>query len=333
MPEGTDPTGYQVVIYMYDGTVYNSFSLDTPEGTMGGHDVYVIDDTSLGFPTSDPTGNLYPDDAIALVDPDGNVVQFVSYWDNTVTATEGPAAGMTSTDVGTADAESSLQSDDGGTSYYTQSSTNPGVIAACCAPGSIVLTSDGMKPVENLSVGDCVVTPSGEQHPILWTWNEDQPLDDLRRHQKPVLISKDALGPGRPVRDMIVSGQHRIVVGGFGQLTHMFDAPVMVSAKSLGALKSVRFMHGRRSIRWHHFLCDTLSVAMVDGLASESLLPGPVLLHGLSAEAHAEIEAALPDALHGAVPCRSVLPCLTVGEARRVRRAHSPQEVRQARVA
>ena len=38
------------------------------------------------------------DEAIALVDPSGNVIQFLSY-EGEVTATNGPAAGMTSTEL------------------------------------------------------------------------------------------------------------------------------------------------------------------------------------------------------------------------------------------
>ena len=41
-------------------------------------------------------------DGVALVDPNGGVVQFLSY-EGTFTATEGPANGMSSTDIGVAE--------------------------------------------------------------------------------------------------------------------------------------------------------------------------------------------------------------------------------------
>ena len=128
LPTGTDPSGYGVTIYMADGTVYTSFPLGSSVGTMAGHDVYVIDQSTPGFSTGDSMGNMYPDDALALTDGGGTVVQFISYWSNTVTATEGPAVGATSTDVGTTDPGQSLQSDDGGASYFVQSSPNSGSI-------------------------------------------------------------------------------------------------------------------------------------------------------------------------------------------------------------
>ena len=75
-----------------NGAAYNTIALS---GTL------VDDGTGTGFASVDAVGmqNGSPD-GLALVDPDGNVVEFLSY-EGTMTATDGPAAGLTSTDVGT----------------------------------------------------------------------------------------------------------------------------------------------------------------------------------------------------------------------------------------
>lgn len=89
---GTDLTGYSVALYNgSNGTVYDTIALSG-----------VIDDEgngygALGFERAG-LQNGSPD-GLGLIAPDGHVVEFLSY-EGPMTATSGPAAGMTSTDIG-----------------------------------------------------------------------------------------------------------------------------------------------------------------------------------------------------------------------------------------
>lgn len=92
--EGGDLTGWTVVLYNGNGGApYNTLSLT---GTLVGED-------GTGYASVDAVGiqNGGPD-GIALVNPDGEVIEFISY-EGEMTATSGPAAGMTSVDVGVAE--------------------------------------------------------------------------------------------------------------------------------------------------------------------------------------------------------------------------------------
>ena len=321
LPAGTDPAGYTVQIYMFDGSVFDAFPLGTSSGTMGGYDVYVIDASTPGFDDGgvDPTGNLYPDDALALVNSSGTVEQFVSYWGSTVTATEGPAAGQTSTDVGTAAMGESLQSDNAGASYFAQSAPNSGTIPACYAPGSLIATPDGPRCVEDICVGDEVIIANGASRTVSrtvrWVWSGCQPLEDLEPHQKPILIQAGALGLNRPSKDLIVSAQHRIVVGAYGQLEALFDRPRMVPAKALTHHRGIRFMLGKQSMNWHHFLCDEHSIVFANDLASETLLLGSTIVQSLSTVQRSKLSKALHRAITSTTCDQPVLQCLSVNEA------------------
>lgn len=95
-PAGTDLSGWQVVLYNGASTsraTYNTRVLaGTVPATCGTRGVIVLTYGSNGIQNGAPDG-------IALVDGAGNVVEFLSY-EGSFTAANGPAAGMTSVDIG-----------------------------------------------------------------------------------------------------------------------------------------------------------------------------------------------------------------------------------------
>ncbi|MGF1663812.1 MAG: ExeM/NucH family extracellular endonuclease [Kineosporiaceae bacterium] len=114
---GTDLTGWSVVLYNGSSTSLAPYdtrtlsgAVDSPAGDPSGDGVVVLEYATNGIQNGAPDG-------LALVDPAGTVVEFLSY-EGVVTAAAGPAAGLTSTDVGAAESGSepagqSLQKVDG----------------------------------------------------------------------------------------------------------------------------------------------------------------------------------------------------------------------------
>ncbi|MHA6326922.1 Hint domain-containing protein [Roseivivax sp. CAU 1753] len=309
---GADMSGYSVYVYKGEGVIFDGpLSLGSSVSTNDGKDVYVVDSATPEFAGFN---NQY---AVALVDDLGNVVQFVSFHGNSVTATEGPANGLTSTEIGTADTGETLQSDDGGSSYYAQSSPNKGTVP-CYATGTLIDTPDGPRAVETLQVGDLVVTLDHGPQPIRWIRSSDHALHEVGNDAKPVLFGAGALGHGLPAQGLIVSPQHRILVGGHGQLDGWFKSERFAPAKSLTALPGVRHMKGKQTITWIHFACDRHEVVTANGCLSESLLLGPMVAKGLTAKERVALSniygATLSpdDALNGP----AARACLSVGEVR-----------------
>ena len=151
----------------------------------------------------------------------------------------------------------------------------------CFAPGTLIDTPQDPRKIETLSPGDLVQTLDGSACPIRWVHSSDTPIeggdDDF-----PVLIKAGSLGAGQPASDLIVSPQHRILVGEQGQLEDCFDAPALVPAKALAGLNGIRQMRGKSKITWWHFACDTHEVIRANGACAESLLIGKMVLNGLS---------------------------------------------------
>jgi uncharacterized protein len=106
-PAGTDLTGWTLVLYnggtngvnAQAATVYNTRTLSgTVQDQANGYGTI-----SFAYPRDGIQNG--PNDGIALVDPFGRVVQFISY-EGPITAANGPAAGMTAQDIGVVQAGS-----------------------------------------------------------------------------------------------------------------------------------------------------------------------------------------------------------------------------------
>ncbi|WP_298914184.1 ExeM/NucH family extracellular endonuclease [uncultured Roseobacter sp.] len=92
-PAGFDLTGWSLVLYNgSNGASYNTLDLSGLTVTDSGNGFGFVSVDAVGIQNGSPDG-------IALVDNTGGVVEFLSYEGNLV-ATDGPAAGLTSTDIG-----------------------------------------------------------------------------------------------------------------------------------------------------------------------------------------------------------------------------------------
>lgn len=136
----------QVLVEFYNGNngaVYNSFDLTALTPTSDGtYDYYVIDLPANGLQNGSPDG-------IALSNG-GAVIEFLSY-EGTMDATDGTAAGMTSTDIGVAESSSnpigfSLQRNDDGTWREAEAETKGAENVPVVETAQIVITEIMQNP-------------------------------------------------------------------------------------------------------------------------------------------------------------------------------------------
>src|SRR5262249_50573383 len=93
------------------------------------------------------------------------------------------------------------------------SGTDVFLSTACFVVGTRIATPNGEMAVEALHEGDLVTTLAGEAKRIRWIGRGDAPLSDANRCDlAPVIVRRDALGPGMPSRDLHLTRKHAVLV-------------------------------------------------------------------------------------------------------------------------
>lgn len=169
-------------------------------------------------------------------------------------------------------------------------------VIPCFTPGTRITTDRGEVPVEDLQPGDMVLTRDRGFRPLIWVGRRDLTLADLvvQPALRPVRIAAGALGGGLPCRDMLVSPQHRMLVGGWRAEMLFGEEEVLVAATHLTALPGVTPAI-RPGVSYVHVMFDRHEIICADGAWSESFQPAQRMLDGMGEAQQEEILALFPD--------------------------------------
>jgi len=182
----------------------------------------------------------------------------------------------------------------------------------CFTCGTLIKTRSGEVTVEDLRVGDEVLTMDAGYQPIRWIGGRKVSAAELQINPKlkPIRICADALGPGLPRQDLLVSPQHRVLVRS-PIAARLFDsAEVLVPAKKLLDLPGIYVEDGDDGVEYFHILFDAHQLVWSNGAVTESLFTGPEALKAVSPEAREEITALFPEILEpdfAPIPARMIL--------------------------
>ncbi|GAB5447091.1 Hint domain-containing protein [Gymnodinialimonas sp.] len=212
--------------------------------------------------------------------------------------------------------------------FYTSDRSSSSYAASTCfAFGTLIDCADGLRRIESLRGGDMVLTVDRGAVPIKWMSFSTQCLRSARVDQQPVRINAQALGPDHPVVDLTVSAQHRILVGGHGQLAHLFPEPVFVPAKALTSLPGIAHVAPFDRIQWAHIALGHHDIIRANGAFSESMLLGKMALSAIPLLQRMHVWSLFRVPENGPTPINGpcARPTLRVGEAVRQLRAMSNQ--------
>ncbi|QGX98128.1 type I secretion protein [Roseovarius faecimaris] len=230
---------------------------DTVDGGTGGDDFDTLDLTGLG--SFEIVGET--------VDPDGD---------------------STSGTVNFLDADGNVT----GSLVFTEIEN----LIPCFTPGTVIATPRGERRVEDLQVGDRIITRDNGLQEIRWIGQRDLTGQELIRspHLKPVLIRAGSLGHGLPERDLLVSPQHRMLINSERAALYFEEREVLAAAKHLTGLTGVDTVE-TPAISYIHFMFDQHEVVLSNGSWTESFQPGEQVLDGMGDEQRDEIFDLFPE--------------------------------------
>lgn len=184
----------------------------------------------------------------------------------------------------------------------------------CFTSGTLIKTIRGEIPVEDLKLGDEVLTLDRGYQTIRWIGSRNLSAAQLADHPKmcPIRIRAGALGVNQPERDLLVSPQHRILVRSIIAERMFGQSEVLVAAKQLLEMDGVEIAEDVTSITYWHFMFEAHQIVFANGAATESLYTGSEALKAVGNAARQEILDLFPELdkedLHVAQPARILVP-------------------------
>ena len=130
----------------------------------------------------------------------------------------------------------------------------------CFLPGTRILTTRGEIAVEDMAVGDTVITFSGRRRPVCWVGHGSGLATRGRRSATtPVIVRKGALADSVPNADLRVTKGHSL-----------FIDDVLIPVEFLVNHRSIRWDDRAQEVMVYHLELDKHDILIANGAAAES---------------------------------------------------------------
>ncbi|MFG6083375.1 Hint domain-containing protein [Paracoccus litorisediminis] len=169
---------------------------------------------------------------------------------------------------------------------------NVSLDVTCFCTGTLIATPTGDVPIEDLRVGDLVMTADHGPQKIRWIGSSETLA---KGKLAPVRICAAALGNGLPRRDLLVSRQHRMLVRSRIARNMFLAEEVLISAIKLTELPGILVDESLGAVTYFHMLFDSHEIVLAEGAESESLHTGPVAMAAIPDAARQEIYHLFPE--------------------------------------
>ena len=160
----------------------------------------------------------------------------------------------------------------------------------CFTRGTQIRTDRGDVEIENLEVGDLILTKDNGFQPIRWIGSKTVSGGHI---DAPIVFTKGAIGNAR---EFSVSPNHRMLLSGWRATLLFGERDVLVPAKALVNGETI-YASTTRQIEYFHILFDAHQIIFAEQTPTESLYTGDYALEGLGAESRAEILKLFPELL------------------------------------
>ncbi len=129
----------------------------------------------------------------------------------------------------------------------------------CFCRGTRVLCERGEVAVEDLQVGERVVTLSGALKPIRWIGMGRDLVTRANRLARPIIVQRGALSDGVPHRDLHLTHGHALYIDG-----------LLIPVEHLVNHKTIRWDESARVVEYYHIELEDHDVLLAEGAPAES---------------------------------------------------------------
>lgn len=140
---------------------------------------------------------------------------------------------------------------------------SPGDFVVCFLAGTMIATPGGLMAVEALSIGDTVLTPSGQAVPVRWLGRQTVSTTfGLTDEMLPVCVAAGALGDNLPLRDLRVTPGHALLLDGV-----LVNAGALVNGTTITRVPRAEL---GTDFVVYHIETDHHEIILAEGVASET---------------------------------------------------------------
>lgn len=196
-----------------------------------------------------------------------------------------------------------IKAKDGGEKDFTDPDPPITLNFVCFGRGTLIAVPGGRVPVEDLAIGDLVLTRDHGPQRLRWIGRRQLGTLELIRapHLRPITVRAGAFGKGAPDRDLSLSPQHRVVIADWRAQLLFGEDELMVPIKALVNDRDIQVERNATEVEYFHLLFDRHEIVFANDLPSESLLLGKEATKGIGAEAMAEVAELFGDPMSGEI--------------------------------
>lgn len=135
----------------------------------------------------------------------------------------------------------------------------------CFAKDTMIATSAGEVAVQDLQIGDCLITADGAETRVKWVGHRTiMPMFGLAKRNEPVKIAAGALGDNVPTRDLVVTADHGMILNDL-----IINASALVNGTSIRFVKPAEL---DTHFTVYHIETTAHDAIMANGAASETFV-------------------------------------------------------------
>ncbi|WP_050529109.1 Hint domain-containing protein [Pseudaestuariivita atlantica] len=146
----------------------------------------------------------------------------------------------------------------------TIGNTVNGAYTYCFAAGTLIATPDGEIAVETLSIGDLVIDQHGNTVPVKWIGRQTVHKLFSGQRMQPVRFRAGALGHGLPHSDLVVTGDHGMMLDGL-----VINASALVNGNTIDWVPMAELPDQNT---YYHVETENHDVILANGAPAETFI-------------------------------------------------------------